>query len=699
MSLHRENSSELSMRRYDTFIYDGIMDHYRAEWVANPLRNPKTARVFAHFISATGPTLSIFERKPRNASAIFSETPVPNYQQGLWTYVLPMMALNHQGLLHAMLALASLHIAKLQNTSVTPSYKHYAYALKRIHHCVGNRAKRHMPTTIAATLLLGFYEVMTADHLKWSSHLAGAKQLFIEIDFKGMTKEYRRIKAEAAAQEPQNLYDDCETALQERNPNKTFKNLSLAIDESLVSTLIGRKLKYDQFGQIVEDTPNRQGPNESIPSALDTQKYELYQDLFWWYARQDVYQAIVSGNKLLLDYSRWADCPPRASMGRADAVHGTHDHLILLLGRIAEFQARDRSRKIKVMEANGGHWRPPANMDFGSPTLNRGAPLFPPAPGTSGPPGQGFGPPQGFTMGGGRGQMEPPGPPPQMPTFYGMAPSRSNAQMPSSYVIDGSNATPSPKSDRSDYDLENATQAALDEWFQIRAALNTFKSHFGPQFQPLSPELHQPTLTPFGPALQYRSYDVANLWGLYYMAYIIALRAHPHMPPAAMMAAGIAAQQTAEYTRLIGQIAGGIVPPHPGQALNPSLGASLCEISMPLFFAGVTYQHPGQRDWLVRHVRDIEARTGWASVGMIAQGCETAWIKAYEAGRGPPYQRTKEVWYVEESINDSRITRKGGHFDGVEPDPSDLSDKRWASTNAGTRVHWAMGLLSVEDDI
>jgi cell division protein FtsB len=298
VALHREHTSELSMRRYDTFIYAGILDHYRAEWVANPLRNPKTARVFAHFIFATGPTLSIFERRPRNSSVMFSETPVPNYQQGLWTYILPMMALNHQGLLHAMLALASLHIAKLQGASVTPSYKHYAYALKRIHHCVGNRKKRHLPTTLAATLLLGFYEVMTADHLKWSSHLAGAKQLLVEIDFTGMTREYRRLKAEKAAFENQNDLEDSETALQERNPNRTFKDLSPAIDEGLVSTLIGRKLKYDEFGRIVEDVPPPKLNTEPKP-PLDTAQYELYQDLFWWYARQDVYQAIISGNRLL----------------------------------------------------------------------------------------------------------------------------------------------------------------------------------------------------------------------------------------------------------------------------------------------------------------------------------------------------------------------------------------------------------------
>lgn len=297
IDLHRNHTSDLSMRRYDTFLYNGILDTYRAETVANPLRNPRTARVFAHFIFATGPTLSIFERKSRNASAMFSEHPVRSQQQGLWTYSLPMMALNHQGLLHAMLALSSLHIAKLQNASVTPSYKHYAYAIKRIHHCVGNPKKKLLPTTLAATLLLGFYEVMVADHLKWSSHLAGAKQLIVEIPFRRITREMRKRRAEQAVQDNDWGLHFPDQTLQARNPNLTFKDLTPAIDENLVSTLIGRKQNYDDYGHVVDEASRSQ--EDKLPQDLDLTKYEMYQDLFWWYARQDVYQAIVSGNKLL----------------------------------------------------------------------------------------------------------------------------------------------------------------------------------------------------------------------------------------------------------------------------------------------------------------------------------------------------------------------------------------------------------------
>ena len=48
--IHLESFNELGIRRYDAFLYDGLLTHYRPEYAANPLRNPKTARVFAHYI-------------------------------------------------------------------------------------------------------------------------------------------------------------------------------------------------------------------------------------------------------------------------------------------------------------------------------------------------------------------------------------------------------------------------------------------------------------------------------------------------------------------------------------------------------------------------------------------------------------------------------------------------------------------------
>ena len=271
--------------------------------------------------------------------------------------------------------------------------------------------------------------------------------------------------------------------------------------------------------------------------------------------------------------------------------------------------------------------------------------------------------------------------------------------MPSSYKPRRSGNTPSsPSSTSTEVDFETATANAIEEWTQIQRAVDFFAASLGPAFQPLSAEYHHhPAFdSPFDGVLQYRSYDIAIIWAVCYMTNIILIRSHPHMPPAGMVAAGIAAPQTARFAQLIGQIAFGIVPTPRWQPLNPSLGGTLCEIAMPLFFAGVQYQAAAQRNWLVTRVRHIEGLTGWASVGMIAHGCETAWQKAAETGRGPPYQRVK-IEQVEFLTSDDRVRRRGPEIEtGV---PRDLSDRRFVHVHPPTRVHWAMGLLSGEDDV
>ncbi|KAK4548234.1 hypothetical protein LTR36_010104 [Oleoguttula mirabilis] len=280
---------EMQTRRYDTFIFNGMLDHYRVEEHANPLKHEPTARVFAHFIAVTGPSLSIFERHPRNTSVLFTEGHIPFSQQGLWTYTMPMAALHNQGLLHAMLALASLHIARLTGASVTPSMHHYGWALKRVHHCVGHGKKRLQITTIAASMLLGFYEVMTADHMKWNTHLAGSKQLFVETDFVTMTQQFRRMKIDRAARHQLG-----------RRPSLSFSPSSQEdildqipdVDERLVSVLVGKEVRYGDHGQIMT-------PQSGVPAQLDLSRFEIMKDLYWWYCKQDVYQSIVSGNPLL----------------------------------------------------------------------------------------------------------------------------------------------------------------------------------------------------------------------------------------------------------------------------------------------------------------------------------------------------------------------------------------------------------------
>lgn len=292
------HASVLDLRGFDTFIYDGILDSYRPEWAANPLKNPSTARVFAHFIAATGPLLTIFVRQTRVSSALLHDGPLPLNQQGLWTYIMPMAALHHQGLLQAILAISSLHIAKLQHASETPSFKHYGYALKRIHRSVRNPDKRNSAATLAATLLLGYYEIVAANHTNWNTHLAGAKQLVIETDFAGMTKEFRQMKADKTMRDSQNPYymPDMPPLPYNSHPYDALLDQIPDTDEGVVSIFAGKGLKYDEYGRIIDQSSD---DREEHRKSLDLVNYETLKDLFWWYCKQDVYQSIISGNPLM----------------------------------------------------------------------------------------------------------------------------------------------------------------------------------------------------------------------------------------------------------------------------------------------------------------------------------------------------------------------------------------------------------------
>jgi hypothetical protein len=376
-----------------------------------------------------------------------------------------------------------------------------------------------------------------------------------------------------------------------------------------------------------------------------------------------------------MDYHRWADCPPRAAMGRPDAVYGSFDHLILLLGRIADFSSRDRARKLRQMALQGGQWIPAPGMNIPRPP--------------------------GATPGAGGPQKPPTGPPPPQapPAFFGMAPPpRSNVQMPSSY--NPANPTTSSKSTESPevLDLQAATAAALAEYGRIRAALRTFQATLNyPAFQPLDDDMHTPLSTPFGPAIFYRSYSVGCLWAIYNMCEIIAIRSHPHMHPAAHAAAGLAAKDTAHYAEQIGRISAGIAPGPANEPLNPTLGSSLCESCMPSFFAAIQYQRPDQRQFTVMRIYSIALRTGWGSAELIGKGIETSWVKAGEMGRGPPYQRVEVPRYSD----DPRLNHSWEHRadPNTRPEEMEDSDRRLVTVKANARLNWAIGVIGMEEDV
>ncbi|KAI9833578.1 MAG: hypothetical protein M1826_007192 [Phylliscum demangeonii] len=663
------------VRTFRDFLdHPNVLATYRPSPLVAPLMDPQTARIFCHFITATGPSFSIYERHPSNTSVFFTGQPVPRSQQSLWSYSMPTLALQSSPLMHAMLALGSLHISKLQGGTTVPSLKHYHMALRRVAQHVGDPQKRGEVATLAATLLLGFWEVMAAEHAKWSSHLLGARQLLMETDFVGMTRKIRALKTRREAERKRLMsygLDESATPGPIRG-RKLREDVSLGdkqdVDEDLVSLFMGRRRRHDGFGQVLGDA--REGPSPDRPATelttRDLEEYEMRRDLFWWFAKQDSYQSILSGNGLLSEYSCWGDCPPRAAMGRRDAPYGSTDHLILLMGRIADFAARDQRRKRKSMDANGGRWRPPADMDLG-PAAQASPPPPPAMPSAGHPP--------------------TPTPAPH-PMMYGMIPAMGPSRMPPAFLA-GGHASPASSSSE-ELELDAAAAAAEDEWSEIKRALLVFAECLGPAFQPLSAEHMAPIATPFGPALVYRTYSIACLWAVYHMARIVLQRSHPCMPPVAMMAAGIAARTTAALANEIGRIASGLFLADGAQTpITPTLGAALSECSMAVFFAGVQYQDPAQRAWTIHLLLDVARQTGWDSIAAIAHGCETAWEKAGQMGRGPPYTRVLPGATPDDRIFGPR--RRDYTVAGVEQERA--AGHAAFQDHAGMRLHYALGVL------
>lgn len=167
--------------------------------MASLKKDSSATPIFCHFVTTIGPSLSIFERHFTNPEAFLEGTAIPMPQQALWTYILPTAALTNQALLHAMLALASLHMEKLNLTSIQTSLKYYSLALGRLAESIQNITERTDLGTIAAALLLGYFEATTAEYGKWTNHLLGVRRLFLELDIKQMAKRMKGDKKKAGS--------------------------------------------------------------------------------------------------------------------------------------------------------------------------------------------------------------------------------------------------------------------------------------------------------------------------------------------------------------------------------------------------------------------------------------------------------------------------------------------------------------------
>jgi hypothetical protein len=447
---------------------------------------------------------------------------------------------------------------------------------------------------------------------------------------------------------------------------------------------------------------------------------------------------MVSGDPPLMALEHWIYCPPRGEFGRGETAYATFDYLLLIMARLVDFGGKDRSRKLRAVEAQGGQWIPPKWLfPNGPPVSPAGAarsgppanfqpvplpqhPLSAPKPGlvvdgrpsptpnegrarqskTKLPPTSGIAPPIGGPPM--LGMMPPPAAPPDMhsafqamdasirdPAYAGPAPSRQ-PKVPSG---------PNQDLDKALHDYESITQA-----------FNLFADTLGEDFRPLSSD-ENPITSPFGPALVYRNAAIACVWACYYMARISLQRVHPEMPPAAMVAAGVTAHLTRNNAQMVGKICAGLYATQQyGQtgALDPSFAGALMESTIFLLFAGIQFTDAAQRGWTVSKLKDLERRCGWRTSGAIASACETAWERTAQAGRGPPYQRVRDLNSTDARVSggvrqaDQPSLQNGLLKDSVvEQHESEFvaHDRNLIDRSSSTRVHWALGLLAVEEDI
>lgn len=103
---------------------------------------------------------------------------------------------------------------------------------------------------------------------------------------------------------PQNVYYggdmSSDTPIVYGDDSMEDSNLSMndEVDENLVGIIMGKQIRYAEYGEIIEDPDGPYMGNKRF-TQRELDLFDTQQDLFWWYTKQDVFQSILSQNKLL----------------------------------------------------------------------------------------------------------------------------------------------------------------------------------------------------------------------------------------------------------------------------------------------------------------------------------------------------------------------------------------------------------------
>lgn len=213
-----------------------------------------------------------------------------------------------------MLALGNLQVATYHGVPPTDALRHYHLALRKVKRAIRGVNKRTSVATLAATLLLGYFEVWSSDHDKWCKHLMGSRLILKEVNFPEMTRAYlaardnkRKRFQEVIAQQKANPFLQSDDT-----PEQELYRFQDA-DFQFVRELAGGPLAFEFKDSNLPHTILTYTDNEM-------ESYEQLADLYWWYAKMDAYQSVLSGASPLMDFRLWTQVPPRAPIGRIDAM-------------------------------------------------------------------------------------------------------------------------------------------------------------------------------------------------------------------------------------------------------------------------------------------------------------------------------------------------------------------------------------------
>ena len=65
--------------------------------------------------------------------------------------------------------------------------------------------------------------------------------------------------------------------------------------------MTGMKVKYDRSGSVVDESGTPTSP-KTPPTEKDMDDYQVYRDLFWFFAKLDIIQSLIRGRPLMYDF-------------------------------------------------------------------------------------------------------------------------------------------------------------------------------------------------------------------------------------------------------------------------------------------------------------------------------------------------------------------------------------------------------------